>query len=45
MSVYNANNADPDQTQRPAASDLGLHCLLMSVSWNGLNIVQKIIQE
>ena len=25
-----ANNEDPDQTPRPAASDLGLHCLSMS---------------
>ena len=27
--VY-ANSADPDQTPRSAASDLGLHCLRMS---------------
>ena len=24
-----ANSVDPDQTPRSAASDLGLHCLLM----------------
>ena len=27
--VINANSVDPDQTPRSAASDLGLHCLLM----------------
>ena len=27
MSVIDANSADPDQTPRSAASDLGLHCL------------------
>ena len=26
-----ANNADPDQTPRSAASDLGLHCLVRPV--------------
>ena len=26
---------DPDQTPRSAASDLGLHCLLMSHNWDG----------
>ena len=25
--VFNANSVDPDQTPRSAASDLGLHCL------------------
>ena len=28
--ILNANNVDPDQTPRSAASDLGLHCLPMS---------------
>ena len=28
--VLNANNVDPDQTPRSAASDLGLLCLPMS---------------
>ena len=28
--VFYANSADPDQTPRSAASDLGLHCLSMS---------------
>ena len=32
--VFNANNADPDQTPRSAASDQGLHCLPMSFLWN-----------
>ena len=27
MIVLFANSGDPDQTARPAASDLGLHCL------------------
>ena len=27
--VVNANSEDPDQTPRSAASDLGLHCLLI----------------
>ena len=31
ISELNANNADPDQTPRSAASDLGLHFLLMSL--------------
>ena len=30
----NANNVDPDQTPRSAASDLGLHCLLMPLLWD-----------
>ena len=31
VSELNANSVDPDQTPRSAASDLGLHCLLMSL--------------
>ena len=30
MSVLNANSVDPDQTPQNAASDMGLHYLLMS---------------
>ena len=30
MPLINANGVDPDQTTRPAASDLGLYCLPMS---------------
>ena len=29
--VVNANSVDPDQTPQNAASDLGLHCLQMSL--------------
>ena len=29
--VFNANSVDPDQTPRSAASDLGLHCLPVSL--------------
>ena len=32
--VDNANSVDPDHTQRSAASDLGLHCLPMSLFWD-----------
>ena len=34
ISVLNANSADPDQTPQYAASDQGLHCLLMSLLWD-----------
>ena len=34
ISVSNANSVDPDQTPRFAASDLGLHCLPMSLLWD-----------
>ena len=29
--VYNANRVDPDQMPQNVASDLGLHCLSMSL--------------
>ena len=29
--VFSANSVDPDQTPRSVASDLGLHCLAMSI--------------
>ena len=39
--VFIANSVDPDQTPRSASSDLGLHCLRMSLygtlDINGLN--------
>ena len=35
--VFNANIVDPDQTPHSAASDLGLHCLPMSVLWNAMH--------
>ena len=30
----NANSVDPDQTPRSSASDLGLHCLPISLLWD-----------
>ena len=33
-SEFNANSADPDQMPHSVASDLGLHCLPMSLLWN-----------
>ena len=32
--VFNANSVDPDQMPHSAASDLGLHGLLMFLLWN-----------
>ena len=32
--LFSANGVDPDQTPRSAASDLGLHCLPMSLLWD-----------
>ena len=34
VSEFNANSVDPDQTQRPVASGLCLHCLSMSLLWD-----------
>ena len=31
--VFNSNSVDPDQTPRALMSDLGLHCLPMSLLW------------
>ena len=39
--VFNANSVDPDQTPRSAASDLGLHCLPMSLLWDTNHIWVK----
>ena len=33
ISEINANRVDPDQTPRSVASDLGLHCLSVSLLW------------
>ena len=33
ISDLNANGVDPDQMLHSAASDLGLHCLPMSLLW------------
>ena len=42
--VFNANSADPDQTPRPAASDLGLHSLPMPLYWDArLNVSLSIL--
>ena len=32
--VFNTNSVDPDQTPHPAASDLGLLCLSVSLLWD-----------
>ena len=32
--VLNINSVNPNQTPRSAASDLGLHCLPISLLWN-----------
>ena len=34
ISELSANSVYPDQTPRSAASDLGLHCLQMSLLWD-----------
>ena len=34
LSELNANSVDPDQTPRSAASDLGLHCLPLTLLWD-----------
>ena len=31
---FNANGLDPDQAPRSMASDLGLHCFPMPISWD-----------
>ena len=33
MAKLFANSGDPDQTPHSAASDLGLHCLLINLLW------------
>ena len=33
-SLFNVNSEDPDQKPRSTASDLGLHCLPMSLIWD-----------
>ena len=37
--VFIAICVDPDQTPRYAVSDLGLHCLPVSVLWDALHIM------
>ena len=36
ISEFNANGVDPDQMPRSAASDLGLHCLPVSLLWDAM---------
>ena len=37
--MFNAKSVDPDQMAHSAASDLGLHCLPMSLLWKArLNV-------
>ena len=38
----NANRLEPDPTTRSAASDLGLHCLPMSLLWDATHIWVKL---
>ena len=40
--LFNANSADPDQTPQNAASDLGSHCLQMTLFWNARYKLVKI---
>ena len=42
----NANNVDPDQTPRSAASDQVLHCLPMSLLWHILvNMMEHMVSQ
>ena len=41
LSEPNANSVDPDQTPRSAASDLDVHCLLVSLLWDARLILVK----
>ena len=40
-----ANNVDPDQTPRSAASDLGLHCLLSAIYLSTLGKFKVYVTE
>ena len=43
-SMLNANSGDPDQTPRSVASDLGLHCLPISILYDARHkcvLIQK----
>ena len=37
FAVINANHVDPDQMPGSVASDLGLHCLPVSILWEAKN--------
>ena len=45
MPVLNANSVDLDQTPRSAASDLGLHCLSMSLLWDARLWVKSTVKS
>ena len=34
IQIFNSDHVDPDQTSCSAASDLGLHCLLVPLLWD-----------
>ena len=41
--VLNVNSEDPDQTPRSAASDLGLHCLPVSLLWDARHKLVSVV--
>ena len=42
ISELNANSVDPDKKPHSAVSDLGLHCLPMTLLWDtGLKLVKQ----
>ena len=41
--VFNANSVDPDQMPHSAASDLGLHCLSVSLLWDAWHRWVKLV--
>ena len=43
MSVFNANSVDPEQIPQYAASDLGVHCLPMSILWDARHRWVKVL--
>ena len=40
--VINANSVDPDQSPHSGVSDLGLHCLPMSLLWDSMHKWVKV---
>ena len=43
--MFNTNSVDPDQTPHSAASDLGLHCLPVSLLWDARHKWVKDMQN
>ena len=41
--IFNANSVYPDLTPRYSASDLGLHCLPMSLLWEASHKLPSIV--